>query len=138
MNKVLLIDSGFWCGLYDPKDQHHEQANAVADDIGANRILIPWPTMYEFMNTRFVRQKNGILAFQVLLNNPRLTLVDDGPYREKALASFFQSKRYSLTDAIIRGMLLDSDLPIDYLVTFNRADFEDVCYLKRVEIVDGL
>lgn len=138
MNNVILVDSGFWCGLYDPKDQYFEQAIVVADVIEGNKILIPWPTMYEFLNTRFLRHKDGINAFQASLKSPRLQLIDDSPYREKALDSFFQTKRYSLADAIIREMLLDPDLLINYLVTFSRADFDDVCWLRQVEILDGL
>lgn len=44
-------------------------------------------------------------------------------------------KKYSLVDLIIRAMLLDVNLRIDALITFNSADFEDICWKKNIELL---
>ena len=37
---------------------------------------------------------------------------------------------------VIREMISDIDMRIDYLVTFNVKDFADVCAIRGVEILD--
>ncbi len=135
MNKFVLADSCFWIALFDPNDQHFEQATLIADLIEGNTILIPWPTMYEFVNTRFMRRREGVAAFEAYRKRPSLELIDDTPYRNQALDDVFLTKRYSLVHAVIRQMLADDDLRTDYLATFNTKDFEDVCYRKQVGIL---
>ena len=53
--KNLLLDSGFWYALYDVRDPFHEQADAFAKYLDFYTLVIPWPSLYETLNTRFVR-----------------------------------------------------------------------------------
>ena len=47
----------------------------------------------------------------------------------------FKNKTYSLVDAVIREILKDKNLQIDYLATFNTRDFIDICAKRKIEIV---
>lgn len=55
MNNVL-VDTGFWFALYDEKDQYHNKALKVMDRLINSRFLIPFPTLYETLNTSFVKK----------------------------------------------------------------------------------
>jgi hypothetical protein len=41
----------------------------------------------------------------------------------------------SLVDTVIREMLSDESLKIDYLITFNIKDFIDVCSRRNITIL---
>ena len=56
MSKNLLLDSGFWYALYDVRDPFHERANTFATYLDFYTLVIPWPSLYETLNTRFVRR----------------------------------------------------------------------------------
>ena len=43
----------------------------------------------------------------------------------------------TLVDLIIREILLDVEVKIDALITFNIADFEDICWKRNIELFDG-
>lgn len=61
-------------------------------------------------------------------------------YREDALSEVFENNKYhgttySLTDSVIREILKDVDIKINFLVTFNERDFRDVCDQRLIEII---
>lgn len=41
----------------------------------------------------------------------------------------------SMVDCLMRLMLDDTGLRIDYLATWNNRDFEDVCQRRRIGII---
>jgi predicted nucleic acid-binding protein len=58
----VLIDTCFWISLYDPKDENSEKAEQIAE-ILSNRqheIILPFPTLYEFVNSKLSRNKNSV------------------------------------------------------------------------------
>ena len=55
MPKNLLLDSGFWYAFYDARDQYHEEATHFTEYLEFYNLLIPWPSLYETLDTRFVR-----------------------------------------------------------------------------------
>ena len=65
----------------------------------------------------------------------RLVLIDDMPYRMRAITESFEEmmrdprhyRGLSLTDRVIRNMLSEPDLKIDYFITFDCGHFSDVC-----------
>lgn len=141
-NQSILTDSGFWIALFDPASdpKQHNQAAGIADLIEDCRILLPWPTLYEFVNTRLARRRDNLLRFEHFIKKPNVSLIDDLPYREEALSTVFDDNRYSklqlsLVDAVIRGVLADSSLKINYLATFNEKDFLDVCQVRGIHIL---
>jgi predicted nucleic acid-binding protein len=137
VRKTVLLDTGFWIALYDANDQHHETANSFLDLVSDESILIPWPTAYAFLNTRFTRNHWRIQGFANFVKGSSLVeWIDDAPYRKTALDKFLknQGKKFSLVDLVIREILSEVNIRIDYLVTFNSGDFKDVCDRRGIEI----
>ena len=141
MAKNILFDTGYWFALYDERDSYHENALLLFDYLYPHRILIPWPSLYETLNTRFVRRENWLADFKAVLNNKNTIQVQDEKYKYDVIKSIFlQSKsykKYSLVDLIIREILLDVEVIIDALITFNIADFEDICWKRNIELLDS-
>ena len=141
MPKYVLTDSCFWLGLVDPRDQHHSSARALDEIISAEQhtVLLPWPCLYESISTRLIRNRTHTLKFEHLLKRPPVRLLDDTGYRNAALSAVFAASHigqsYALADGVIREMIKDRNLRIDYLLTFNAADFEDVCQARRIELI---
>lgn len=138
MNNVI-VDSCFWYALYDMSDTYHQQAQQIYQKLTDVRLIIPFPTLYEVINTRFSKSQN-LTAFQNKILSPSCCLVSDNKYKNNALESTFdysiQKKRpISLVDMIIRMMMEDVDLQIKGILTFNDKDFIDICRNKRIEII---
>lgn len=138
----IIIDTGFWFALIDSTDEHHNKALEIDKliNIQGNRVIIPFPTLYETINTAFSSNKNWMIGFEEIINNPDVVKFPDDLYRDDALEISFktslnQNRNLSLTDVIIRLMLDDPNNKIDYLVTFNVKDFHDVCQRKNIEIL---
>lgn len=59
----VCVDAGFLIGLYDDRDQHHEIAKGHFSRLfggGGNRMVLPWPILYEAVSTRMVGNRNGM------------------------------------------------------------------------------
>jgi predicted nucleic acid-binding protein len=138
MNKFILIDTGFWFALFNKKDGLHDKAIVLADLISGNNLLIPWPTLYETINTNFSKNLAAINGLGAFIKNPKSILIDDLKYRQDNLSDVFgNSRSLSLVDRIIRSILSDQSYKIDYLITFNTGDFVDLCNYRRIEILNG-
>lgn len=76
--------------------------------------------------------------FESLIKQPNINFIDDLIYKNDALEYTFEyskvGKRYSLVDSVIREILKDSNVKIDYLITFNDVDFIDLCQIRKIEI----
>ncbi|MCY7326921.1 MAG: hypothetical protein LH618_00065 [Saprospiraceae bacterium] len=141
-NETVLTDSCFWIAFFDPPSNllQHEAANTIIDLIEDCRILIPWPTLYEFVNTRLARRRDNMIRFENFIRKPNVELLDDLMYRDKALEDAFSNNRLarlqiSLVDAVMRGMLADTNIRINYLATFNEGDFLDICQNRGIQIL---
>ncbi|KAA6338721.1 hypothetical protein EZS27_013303 [termite gut metagenome] len=139
----ILIDTCFWYAYYDDRDVQHHLAIELFEYLGlANAIIIPYPTLYETINTRFSKRKDWIDSFNnILTNNESVRIINDDEYKEKALKLTFdysinRKQPISFVDMIIRLMLDDADLKIDALVTFNEKDFSDICYQKNIDLIN--
>ena len=138
----ILVDTGFWIGLYTPENPiSHQTALSFVDILEDNRVIIPWPTLYEFVNTRLARRKDYLYAFQQFIQKPNVERISDEPYKSIALQNIFELNRtrifsISLVDEVIRQMLMDDNLKIDYLLTFNKGDFEYSCQVANVLILE--
>ena len=138
--KNFVIDTGFWFALFDSIDDHHKQALDIYELIKENNIIIPFPTLYETINTAFSKQFLWMQKFQEIVNQPNITKLYDEQYRDEALvitysSSIKQKRSLSLVDLIIRLILDDPTVRINYLVTFNVGDFSDVCRRRNIEIL---
>ena len=140
MAKIALTDTCYWFGLVDPNDQFHQQSNIIAEFLTEHVIVLPWPCMYETVSTHLVRSRERLLNFETRLKETNIQMLDDAPYKIEALSEVFEYSRmyghsFSLADAVIRGMLKDEMVHVDYLVTFNRGDFADICDERGIEII---
>ena len=136
LKRTVLIDTCFWFAFYDANDQYHNQAIEIFETIEHAEIVIPWPTFYEVLNTRFVKQRQWLDKFEKFINRSNIYRLDDKFYKEKALEATFRmslikKRDISLVDHIIRQILSDENVNINYLVTFNKRDFVDVLTNRR-------
>lgn len=138
----IIVDTCFWFALYNPSDGYHKRAIQIVPVIENSTVLIPWPSLYEVLNTEFVKKRTEIARFETFLKQSSTKLIDDKIYKEVALQETMHlsssGKRHiSLVDMVIRRILMDTSLRIDYLITFNERDFVDVCKSRRIQIFYG-
>lgn len=140
----ICVDTNFLIGLYSEKDPH---VRSKAENLFVqyfknniqNKLLIPWPILYEAVSTQITKSQKRMEAlnrdWKFLYKQGRLEFLDDKPFREKAIDESFEEtlrdplhyRGLSLTDRVIRNMLSDPNLKIDYFITFDREDFIDIC-----------
>ena len=139
----VCLDACFLIGLYDPRDQYHLRAlelfSELFDTPGQNMAVIVWPVLYETVSTQLVKNRLNISAMERDLRSlraaKRLDYLDDSPYRDEALDACFGElgrtpasyRNLSLTDRVLRGVLLDLNTRVDAVLTFNVKDFSDAC-----------
>ncbi|MCX6316878.1 MAG: PIN domain-containing protein [Bacteroidetes bacterium] len=131
MKLKIVIDTGFWIALFDPaKDPKNSlEAERIADEIEDEELIIPFPTLYEFLNSRLSRREAKI-QLERLLSRPNVIKLPDTKYKELALENFFlKSKSFysdiSLADEVIKLMLADKSLKIDYIAAFDQGLIND-------------
>lgn len=138
MAKKLVIDTGFWFALFNERDSHHRKALEIAPLLEQFDLLIPYPTLYETLNTRFVKRKKQLEEFNHYLEKLNTIKIDDVPYRDDTIIAVVKPpswQQYSAVDYIIRSILEDTNIKTDALITFNIRDFEDICYSQGIEII---
>lgn len=143
----LLVDSGFFIALLDPRDRYHTEAGKKEEWLDIYSLVVPWPVLYETVNTRFTRQMTRRPANRarfehlVLRSEPQTIRLDDSSYRHKAYAdTLAQAKEpggstRSLVDAILHAIIEDPEVHIDAMLTFNLRDFGTVCQSNRVALL---
>jgi predicted nucleic acid-binding protein len=138
----LIVDTGVWLAFVDPREayDHEDELDALYEMLEGNRVVMPWPLAYETLRTRLARSRQRLTRIERELRSPRIEWIDDGPYRDAALHLFFESsirefRPLSMVDCLIRLILDDRRVKIDSLLTFNPADFEDVCRKHRIGIM---
>lgn len=134
-----LADTGVWYAMFDPRDQYWGQTQEKEEILGLFTMVVPWPTMYETLRTRMVSNRKALQLFEEYLSRPRLIYIDDSPYREEALnltfsSSLRASRPLSMVDCLIRLILDDANVAVNYFATFNNRDFFDVCSKRRIEM----
>ncbi len=136
---VFLVDTGFWFALYKTKDQHHKKACEIESRLGFDKvkIIMPWPSLYETLNTQFIKNSEGLNSFTRLLRSPQVVRLSDCGYRERSLEIVLQSsskRPLSLVDMVIRAMLDDENIVKHGLLSFNARDFSDLCWKNRIAL----
>ena len=138
MSKNIIADSGFWFALFYERDNHHDAALRIEKNIEHLNLLIPWPTLYETINTRFAKRSECRQGLKRYIDKESTVKIDDAPYKDEAILQVIspQAKRaFSAVDYIIRSILEDPDVKTDALITFNEADFSDVCHSNNIELI---
>lgn len=138
MAKNIVADSGFWFGLFNARDNYHREACSIESSIAVHNLLVPWPSLYETMNTRLMRRRPDRDRFRTYLRRTSTILLDDVSYRSSSLNYVIDqvSTNLSLVDHVIRSMLEDPNMSISALITFNPSDFIDVCQARGIELID--
>ncbi len=139
--KYVITDTCYWLGLVDSRDEHHKKSILINELIKDAYIVFPFPCFYEIIRTKFVKNKIKLEAFESFLKRSKVEYVDDTKYKDEALSKVYELNKksyvsHSLTDAVIREMLSDVDLRLDYLVTYNVKDFLDICAKRKIEILN--
>jgi hypothetical protein len=139
-SSFVLTDAGFWIGLLDQSDQFNENASSILALIEDHHIVFPWPCVYETLRTKYCKRKDFMIILEKIIKAPNITLFDDSQYRKAALDRTFINIKLnksfqSLVDNVIREILSDINVKIDYLVTFNERDFSDVCSKRNIPIL---
>lgn len=137
--KKVIIDTSFWIALFNPS-KHIEIKNDVdiiTELIEGEQIIIPFPSLYEFLNSKFSR-KNDALHFQKSLSKPNYIMLDDTPYKDEAIVNFFEKaingqNDVSLVDEVIKNIILDKSLKIDYLISFD-AGLNDYASSRGIKV----
>jgi predicted nucleic acid-binding protein len=136
----LMVDTGVWYALFDSRDSNYRQAEEKAELLSSLNIVVPWPTMYETLRTRFVKNVAALRQLERFLKSPTVQFLDDEGFRASAFELSFDSSLHkarplSMVDCLIRLLIDDANTNIRYLATFNVRDFVDVCARNRVEII---
>ncbi len=104
-------------------------------------LILPWPCLYETLNTRFVKRPNWIKSFFAYTGRSGTVLFPDQSYRSDALEMVLRSpcpwKSLSLVDWVIRLAIEDRNTKIDAMITLNPKDFLDVCQSSGVELLSS-
>lgn len=138
--EYALVDTGIWIAMFDPRDQHRAKVEEITEYLDLCHLILPWPTLYETLRTRMARNRNALQGFERYLKRSRISFLDDEPYRETALRIAFSSslqeyRPLSMVDCLIRLILDDINVKVNYLVTFNNDDFIDICRKRKVAII---
>ena len=148
----FCADTGFFFALYDRSERRHAAAEeffAEQVEKAGNVLVLPWPIMYESLNSRFVANIPQVAAVNRHLVSLRRTnqveLLDDRRYRDRALEDCFKEtgrplrsyRVLSLVDRVIRQILTDTKVHIDGLLTYDMAGFQDVCARTRKELISA-
>ncbi len=137
MNGALLADTGYLIALYDERDEHYAVAQRNKRLLDLHPVVLPWPVLYETINTRFARRPSVLTRIDSIIAKADTLLLDDSPYREGAYRQLRRTSRkrpLSLVDAVLRAVIEDENVRISGLLTFNAKDFLDLCYPRHVDL----
>ena len=137
MAKKILADTGFWFALFNESDDYRSKALIIEDDIQVHSLLIPWPTLYETINTKLSKQKHNVARLKRFIEKQSTILIDDEIYRKDSLTFVLENniRHFSLVDHVVRSMLSDKSLRIDGFISFNPKDFYDVCDSRNIDML---
>lgn len=132
----LLVDTGFFIAMYDERDSHHAEAQDKQNLLDVYAVILPWPEMYETVKTRFSRRRGIMARFDAMITSSNTALLDDSPYRVEAYRAVARNVRrpMSLVDAVLRAIIEDTNVAVAAMLTFNKRDFNDLCWQHSVEL----
>ena len=146
----ICVDASFLIGLYDETDDFHVQAQDYFLRYfpnGGNRLIVPWPIIYETVSTKLVKNRERMWALErdwtLLKSQHQLHLLSDLEFREGVVDDCFDElkkppvhyRKLSAVDRVLRGILSDPNIQIRAFLTFNPKDFVDVCKAFRREML---
>ena len=142
--KTILLDTGYWIALFSPEKEKENQdvVEHVSKLIDENNytVIVPFPTLYEFLNSKFSRKGRQKFNLEAELSKQKYEKVYDEKYRKKALENFFKQFSFvnydiSLVDEIIKEMIEDTTLKTDIIVTFDNG-LKNYARSMNVEVIE--
>lgn len=137
--KNILTDTGFWIAYFEERDEYHKIAQELSSVIFDYNIIIPFPSVYEFLNTRFSRRSKQVNELELLFHKLNIVYVYDDAYRTELIQKFIRINKgkriISAVDMVINQILEDVNIKIDCIVTFNEKDFFHSCKKRNIEIL---
>lgn len=91
-----------------------------------------------FMALYEPRDASIMARFDAVVMHPDTQLLDDSRYRDdayRAMRCGHRGRPLSLVDAVLRAVIDDTNVALDALLTFNPADFADVCRQNSVAVL---
>jgi hypothetical protein len=151
--KRFLVDSGFILALYKNEGEQTTRVRETFERVissSESLLVLPWPIMYERLNSEFVRNKGWIKRFNVDWSNlqraRKFEYADDAPFREACKKELLglsperigRFKGLSLVDRILMDLIDDRSRNIEALLTLDLKDFSGFCSKKQIEILPGV
>jgi predicted nucleic acid-binding protein len=142
--KTILLDTGYWIALFSSENEKEKQdvVEYVSELIDENNytVIIPFPTLYEFLNSKLSRKGRQKFNLETELSKQKYEKIYDNDYREKALKNFitqfsFVNTDISLVDEIIKEMIDDRNLKTDIIVTFDKG-LKNYARAMNVEVIE--
>jgi predicted nucleic acid-binding protein len=135
-----IVDTGVWLAIFDEKEEHYKEGQEKVEILNRLQVLIPWPTMYETLRTKFVNKTIALKQFEKFLKSSEVIYLDDLPYRDVAfqlsfVCTLIKKRPLSMVDCLLRLMIDDVSVKVRYHATFNRRDFIDLCNKRGIEII---
>ena len=136
----ILVDSSFFFALFRKEDPWHRLAFEKREWLENFHIIIPWPILYETINSKFVKNPAQVEAFELVIRQTNTTLLDDSKYREDAYRhTLYKAKSrrgaVSLVDSVLHAIIEDINVHISAILTFDRRDFASICAFQGIEII---
>jgi predicted nucleic acid-binding protein len=108
-----LVDTSFWYAAFTERDQHFNDAQTKLEQLMNLKFMIPWPILYETVNSKFVQDPLRIREFESILKRPNAVLLDDTDYKSQALERTLSltaghKRRCSLVDNVLRLIIEDA------------------------------
>ncbi len=75
----VLVDTGYFFALFNERDRFHESAHEMEELLDSAPIILPWPILYEALNTRPVRRPGNLARFRAIVGSAETILLDDTP-----------------------------------------------------------
>ena len=137
---TLLVDTCFFIALFNPRDEHYADALGKQEWLEMLSVVMPWPILYETIDTRFMRRPETIARFESLMKAPGTEFLDDSPYRLEAYEDTLRPdnrrrEAMSLVDTVLHAILEDTNVRIGAMLTFNLRDFGRICHELGVELL---
>ena len=137
MSKNIIVDTGFWIGYFEEKDSYHKDALELAELIFENKIICPFPSLYEFLNTRFARNNNRLTNYEKLLRKLNIEYIFDNDYRSDTDIGLVQQPGWLLNKSRRFGEFL-AEIRQIYLFFSGSCSITEVIeqlYYKRFYLI---
>ncbi|MCY4612462.1 MAG: PIN domain-containing protein [Nitrospira sp.] len=139
-SEIILVDSSFFFALFEKNDSYHKDAVKKQEWLEEFPIIVPWPILYETINSKFVKLPATIRRFENIIRRSDTELLDDSEYRDEAYQETLElAKRgygaRSLVDSVLHAILKDMNVRISAMLTFDDRDFRPICASREIEIL---